>query len=216
MLNAYNNDIEYKSRWYHIQTEDNGTTIGNITTTVFHSGQTLDVKTTSYLDAIKGVTETDAVNAIIKEKMTEQHGIFYRKLFNGDYDAKVAAIHNKSGQASKVSGLSMPRVSSSSVAPARRSIPTINPPKSTLSQPIISTGKQDGGVSPLSASRKSSVILSNVSDRAAHPAKPIERSKAVIQASQRQVSRPWCGVQWPQNDLALDTLVATLLSGQTA
>ena len=213
MLNAYNNDIEYKSRWYHIQTEDNGTTIGNITTTVFHSGQTLDVKTTSYLDAIKGVTETDAVNAIIKEKMTEQHGIFYRKLFNGDYDAKVAAIHNKSGQASKVSSLSIPRVSSSSIAPALRSIPTINPPKSTLSQPLISTGKQDG---VLSASRKPSVILSNVSDHVAHPAKPIERSKAVVQASQRQVSRPWCGVQWPQNDLALDTLVATLISGQTA
>ena len=59
MLIAYNNDIEFRSRWYHIQTEDNGIKDGHVTTTVFFSGQILDSKTTSYLDAINGAAAID-------------------------------------------------------------------------------------------------------------------------------------------------------------
>lgn len=91
MLIAYNNDIEFRSRWYHIQTEDNGLKDGHITTTVFYSGQILDSKTTSYLDAIRDISDTEEQNRIIKNAMTTQHKYFYTKLYEGTYEALVNA-----------------------------------------------------------------------------------------------------------------------------
>ena len=88
MLIAYNNDIEFRSRWYHIQTEDNGIKDGHVTTTVFFSGQILDSKTTSYLDAINGITDVEEQNRIIKNVMTTQHKLFYAKLYEGQSRAQ--------------------------------------------------------------------------------------------------------------------------------
>ena len=65
---------------YHIQTEDNGIKDGHITTTVFHSGRTLDSKTISYKEAIEGITDPEEQNKIIKSMMIEQHKKFYAKL----------------------------------------------------------------------------------------------------------------------------------------
>ena len=86
MLIAYNNDIEFRNRWYHIQTEDNGLKDGHITTTVFYSGQILDSKSISYLDAIAGITDPDKQNQIIKDMMIKQHQMFYGKLNAGTYE----------------------------------------------------------------------------------------------------------------------------------
>ncbi|MBQ1266701.1 MAG: hypothetical protein IIY06_08025 [Proteobacteria bacterium] len=216
MLNAYNNDIEYNKRWYHIQTEDNGLTNGHITTTVFHSGQTLDSKTISYLDFVKGISDENEINNIVKEKMTEQHKFFYQKLFKGEYEAQVAAIYKKSNQISKVPSASMPRVTSPTIAPAvHRSMPSINPPKSPIVQPVISAGKQDGGRSVLPLTRKQSGTFANDASHVAGLTKPLERSNAVAKASLRPANRPWAGVAWPKDDLSLDMLVANLLSGQS-
>ena len=93
MLNAYNNDIEYNKRWYHIQTEDNGLTNGHITTTVFHSGQTLDSKTISYLDFVKGISDENEINNIVKEKMTEQHKFKHATRHFTDHCACCASLH---------------------------------------------------------------------------------------------------------------------------
>ena len=216
MLNAFNNDIKYNNQWYHIQTEDNGVTNGHITTTVFHSGQTLDSKTISYLDSIKGMTDENEINTIVKEKMTLQHKEFYNKLFSGEYNEKVAAIYKNSNQVSKLPSANVPRVTSPTIAPpVHRSIPSINPPKSPIVQPIISTGKQDGGRSVLPLNRKSLTVPVNDEAHVANFSKPLERSNAVAKESLKPSLRPWCGVKWPKDDLALDLLVATLLSGQT-
>lgn len=117
MLIAYNNDIEFRSRWYHIQTEDNGLKDGHITTTVFYSGQILDSKTTSYLDAIRDISDTEEQNRIIKNAMTTQHKYFYTKLYEGTYEAlvnasqKAGTLHNN---LHSVSGGDVAKVSSSS------------------------------------------------------------------------------------------------------
>lgn len=91
MLIAFNNDVEFRSRWYHIQTEDNGLKDGHITTNVFFSGQILDSKSTSYKDKIFGVDDPEIQTAIIKELMTKQHQAFYAKLTEGTYEARVQA-----------------------------------------------------------------------------------------------------------------------------
>lgn len=61
MLNAFNNDIEYKNRMFHIQTEDNGIKNAHITTNVFYSGQSLDVKVTSYKDTIANAKNDEEI-----------------------------------------------------------------------------------------------------------------------------------------------------------
>ncbi len=96
MLIAYNNDVEFRSRMYHIQTEDNGLKDGHITTNVFYSGQILDSKSTSYKDKIFGVDDPEIQTAIIKELMTKQHQAFYAKLIDGTYEARVQAQVSKS------------------------------------------------------------------------------------------------------------------------
>lgn len=103
MLIAYNNDVEFRSRWYHIQTEDNGLKDGHITTNVFYSGQILDSKSTSYKDSIFGIDDPEIQAAIIKELMTKQHQAFYAKLTEGTYEARVQAQVSKapSSQASQ-------------------------------------------------------------------------------------------------------------------
>jgi hypothetical protein len=92
MLIAYNNDIEFRSRWYHIQTEDNGIKDGHVTTTVFYSGQILDSKSTSYRDSLEGVVDQDSQNRIIKDLMVKQHQEFYTRLFDGRYEAAVSGV----------------------------------------------------------------------------------------------------------------------------
>lgn len=101
MLIAFNNDVEFRSRWYHIQTEDNGLKDGHITTNVFFSGQILDSKSTSYKDKIFGVDDPEIQTAIIKELMTKQHQAFYAKLTEGTYEARVQA--QTQAQANKAS-----------------------------------------------------------------------------------------------------------------
>lgn len=98
MLIAYNNDIEFHSRWYHIQTEDNGIKDGHITTTVFYSGRILDSKTVSYTAAIAGVTDEEAKNKIIKDMMVNQHQQYYARLMEGTYETQVNhTAHHSSG-----------------------------------------------------------------------------------------------------------------------
>ncbi len=100
MLIAYNNDIEFRSLWYHIQTEDNGIKDGHITTTVFHSGQILDSKSTSYREALEGVSDPDEQNKIIKEMMIKQHQMFYGKLYEGHYESAMQALKARSNNTS--------------------------------------------------------------------------------------------------------------------
>lgn len=128
MLIAYNNDIEFRSRWYHIQTEDNGLKDGHITTTVFYSGQILDSLSTSYMDAIAGAHGEEEQNKIIKAMMTAQHKHFYTKLYEGTYEAAVNAKEQHRSAAP----------SGTSPSPSRRPVAPV--------QPVIAAARpSDGG-----------------------------------------------------------------------
>lgn len=198
MLNAYNNDIEYKSRWFHIQTEDNGVKIGRITTTVFHSGQTLDCKSTSYQEAIVGLTAEADINKVVKERMVEQHQFFYKKLFEGDYDAKVAAMYAKSNSP-KISTNAQPvPAASARVAPA---------PAPRSSSPVIAPAKiVSPKITPAAQNRP----------HIAEMATPIAISAAVQADAQTKRRKAYNGIQWPNDDLALDSLVAILIEANAS
>ncbi len=200
MLNAYNNDIEYKSKWYHIQTEDNGLKNGHITTTVFHSGQTLDCKSTSYQDAVSGLTDEAEINKVVKERMVEQHQFFYKKLFEGDYDAKVAAMYAKS---------SLPK--SASV-----------PPPGSTNGPSVGPVSPVAPITPARGGAQSVRSLSPVIAKPKMPAdpnhvavltKPVDCSNAVKASRLKPRRVAYAGVVWPKDDLSLDSLVAVLIEG---
>ncbi len=210
MLNAYNNDIEYKGRMYHIQTEDNGVKIGSVTTTVFHSGQTLDCKSSSYRDAIANVTDLDEINKIVKQHMMDLFSVFYKRLFDGYYDEKVAAMYAK-GDVSSKSSLQVPRPSS----------PVVAPVSASAKPDILRASQQSPGLSSLNIKKnisKPAVIVSASSTTSvphiASLSKPLERSNAVLMEQQKAIRKPWKGFMWPEGDLSLDVLVCTLMNGE--
>jgi len=208
MLNAYNNDIEYKGRMYHIQTEDNGVKIGSVTTTVFHSGQTLDCKSASYREAISNVTDPEEINKIVKQHMMDLFSVFYKRLFDGYYDEKVAAMYAKGDVSSKTSA-SVPRSSA----------PAVSPVSASAKPDILRASQQSPGLSSLNLKKNLSKPAVIVSAGSAVPhsstlSKPIERSKAVISEKQKAVRVPWKGFKWPESDLSLDVLVCSLMNGE--
>ena len=264
MLIAYNNDIEYKNRWYHIQTEDNGIKDGHITTTVFHSGAILDAKTTSYKEAIAGITDTDAQNDIIKDMMKKQHQVMYAKLTEGSYEDIVngtakrtsAPQHQVIRKATTSApqppiGHSNPQVqpvpaassignlaSRSDFDNAAASSKVMNKPnilrasqqmpgvaknigmkslttnltqKPSGMQPIVNTSaiSQIGHQSQQNAQVSRQAVAAPV--RVPHMNIPITRSRAVIKAMAIQPHKSFTGFRWPNDDLAIDVLVATLL-----
>ena len=231
MLIAYNNDIEFRSRWYHIQTEDNGIKDGHVTTTVFFSGQILDSKTTSYLDAINGITDVEEQNRIIKNVMTTQHKLFYAKLYEGAYEAQVNHVH-KAGMANSaatsspsVVPVSKPVAKMATPAPSARADQAASssrlgkPDILRASQQLPTANKNLGSLPPLSSSSKvglSSKLASNAetpreSGRQMRLSRPLGQSKGVM--ARNDGRRAWRGVEWPKEDLSVDALVALLLAG---
>ena len=216
MLIAYNNDIEFRSRWYHIQTEDNGIKDGHVTTTVFFSGQILDSKTTSYLDAINGITDVEEQNRIIKNVMTTQHKLFYAKLYEGAYEAQVNHVH-KAGMANSaatsspsVVPVSKPVAKMATPAPSARADQAASssrlgkPDILRASQQLPTANKNLGSLPPLSSSSKVGLSSMRLS-------RPLGQSKGVM--ARNDGRRAWRGVEWPKEDLSVDALVALLLAG---
>lgn len=232
MLIAYNNDIEFRSRWYHIQTEDNGIKDGHVTTTVFFSGQILDSKTTSYLDAISGITDPEEQNKIIKNVMTAQHKLFYAKLYEGSYEELVSHAH-KAGAAGGINAHRTSQTSAQPVkpmskiaAPAAGGRAEPSPANSRLGKPDIlrasqqlpSANKNLGSLPPLASSklgvqplRAASADQAKSSARRPNLMRALDQSKAVKMRAGE--SRAWRGVDWSKDDVAVDALVALLLTG---
>lgn len=244
MLIAYNNDIEFRSKWYHIQTEDNGLKDGHVTTTVFHSGQILDSKSVSYMDAIAGVEDPEAINQIVKDIMVKQHQSFYAKLFEGSYEA---LVQKRTHVPSQVSPASSQLPSRPMVAPSANFPNTNRMENGGLSSPTKNAGKPDilrasqqvsgvqkgmGIKSLASLSMKpqqsanapdsqyaqayhGAVMATNlnVPSIERHPNQdiPVEISKAVEDERFVRASRSWLGFRWPNDDLAIDVLMRTLI-----
>lgn len=216
MLNAYNNDIEYKNRWYHIQTEDNGVKLSSVTTTVFHSGQTLDCKSSSYQDSIQGVTDPEEINKIVKQHMVEQFQFFYKRLFEGYYDEKVSAMYAKVPKTPSIQvpgPNAIPKPSSPIVASVSQ-LPPAKPDILRASQQLSSLGTKGHSLKPVVVISSANANTTNNINHVAVLSKPIARSKAVTEAAKKSAHHAWAGVKWPNDDLALDVLVSTLLEEQ--
>ena len=239
MLIAYNNDIEFRSRWYHIQTEDNGIKDGHVTTTVFYSGQILDSRSTSYLDAIKGVTDVEAQNKIIKDVMTTQHKFFYTKLYEGTYESMVNnASGHRSGGHPGTGNPAVSHVSAETSGGASHASLQMNSSlgraemsgnASRLGKPDILRASQQlpgmnkalgiksfSSVSPVSAKPSAVQKIGKAEPSSARKSalsKPLELSNAVMEARKRPVTTAWRGVTWSKDDLAIDVLAAKLLAG---
>lgn len=221
MLIAYNNDIEYKSRWYHIQTEDNGIKDGHITTTVFYSGQILDSKTTSYRDSVNGITDEEQCNAIIKALMVKQHQMFYTRLYEGAYDSQMESLAQKHDAPSS-------NANKSQLGPLTTTSPRVDTAVigNSKKPDILRASQQLAGISKLSGLGMANKSLGSGSPIRRIPsqirlpssvtvdpvaASSIPRSKAVEAESKLAKNKAWRGVTWSNEDLSVDALVATLL-----
>ena len=234
MLIAYNNDIEFRSRMYHIQTEDNGIKDGHITTTVFHSGRTLDSKTTSYKEAIEGITDTEEQNKIIKGMMIEQHKQFYAKLYDGKYEELVDPDKKASGeqippykssnsQVMSGTGLS-PELAAGAAASkankpdilrASQQVANVSRPVgvksfSALSPSSIKPAPVNLPPVPNSSPVLTAVPKTGVSAQRQPGIKP-HLSKAVEKENYEKRNRAFYGFRWADEDLSLDALTALLL-----
>ncbi|MFA5623632.1 MAG: hypothetical protein WC966_01055 [Bradymonadales bacterium] len=201
MLIAFNNDIEFRSRWYHIQTEDNGVKDGHITTTVFFSGQILESKSISYLGNIKDVAAVDDQNAIIKELMVTQHRQFYQKLYEGSYEEQVNNIVNRNSRSSLLSDSRLGSKSMPSVPP----LPTHSSTSLRVNKPVQVVAKANNSVgrppsAPNAQSRASAAPLSA----------PV--ISAAVQKYRSQAAHlSYAGFRWSNEDLAIDVLAAEFL-----
>lgn len=89
MLHGYNNDIEYRGKEFHIQTEDLGESIGKIESQIFHEGQILDTETVSYDSVMEEIGEDEDLKKKLKSLLQATHKGLYERLVSGEYDEMV-------------------------------------------------------------------------------------------------------------------------------
>lgn len=87
MLIGYNNDVQYRGKTFHIQTEDRGAPAHQIETQIFHSGAILDTRIVSYAEKVNEIADKETRNKSIKQLMQVTHRELYKNLFAGQYDA---------------------------------------------------------------------------------------------------------------------------------
>lgn len=86
MLIGYNNDVQYRGKVFHIQTEDRGMVDQRIETQIFYAGAILDTRIVPY-GALSEESDTDTRNRKLKALMQTTHRELYKKLLSGEYDA---------------------------------------------------------------------------------------------------------------------------------
>ncbi len=85
MLIGFNNDVEYRGKTFHIQTEDHGESDCRIETQLFYAGAILDTVITSYEETIEGYEGNEAEERI-RAQMKASHRSLFKKLMAGEYD----------------------------------------------------------------------------------------------------------------------------------
>lgn len=86
MLIGYNNDVQYRGKVFHIQTEDRGIVDRRIETQIFYSGAILDTRIVPY-GPLADEPDVDTRNRKLKVLMQTTHRELYKKLLSGEYDA---------------------------------------------------------------------------------------------------------------------------------
>ena len=86
---GYNNDVEYREKTFHIQTEDRGEASASIETQIFNAGAILDTSIISYQKVLDATDDIDERIDKIRHLMQANHKKLYKKLFAGKYDDMV-------------------------------------------------------------------------------------------------------------------------------
>ena len=90
MLIGYNNDVDYRGKQFHIQTEDHGMSLAKIESQVFHQGQILDTEYVDYGDIVEEHDGSDeALNKRLQSLLLRTHKGLYKRLVSGKYDDMV-------------------------------------------------------------------------------------------------------------------------------
>jgi hypothetical protein len=88
MLTGYNTDFKFQDKIYHAQTEDGGANSPFITSLLYHKGEILASRKTSYEDILKA----ECRDEVVRELMMEQHKQLIRDLMHGKLETtRVAA-----------------------------------------------------------------------------------------------------------------------------
>lgn len=82
MLLGKNTNINYKGKVYHVQTEDSGINRPHIITLLYHGGNIISSKKTSYAD----IVNTEFMQDVVRDLMEEQHNAMIRALKSGVFD----------------------------------------------------------------------------------------------------------------------------------
>lgn len=83
---GYNNDVQYRGKTFHIQTEDRGNDAAEIESQIFHAGAILDTSIVSYQKVLDEEDDVDSQIARVRAMMGANHKSLYRKLTKGEYD----------------------------------------------------------------------------------------------------------------------------------
>lgn len=103
MLVGYNNNVTYKGKVYHVQTEDSGLNNPIIVTLLYFKGTILASKKTSYSHLI-GIKD---IKKSVRELMKEQHKAILKELIAGKYTCDEPAEGKEEKKEEPVSVASM-------------------------------------------------------------------------------------------------------------
>ncbi len=82
MLIGKNNNIAHKGNVYHVQTEDSGIKRPHVITLLYHGGNIISSRKTSYAD----IVNSENIEDIVKKLMEEQHNQMIDALKSGAFD----------------------------------------------------------------------------------------------------------------------------------
>ena len=103
MLVGYNNNVTYKGKVYHVQTEDSGLNNPIIVTLLYIKGTILASKKTSYSHLIGNKD----IKKSVRELMKEQHKAILKELIAGKYTGDEPAEGKEEKKEEMVSVASM-------------------------------------------------------------------------------------------------------------
>jgi hypothetical protein len=82
---GYNQNIKYKGKVYHIQTEDGGRNNPVVTTQLFRGGAIIASRRTNYLD----IMSSEELESCVKDIVREQHKSIIKDLTTGALDDRL-------------------------------------------------------------------------------------------------------------------------------
>lgn len=83
---GFNNDVKYRGKTFHIQTEDHGLKMASIETQIFHAGAIYDTSIVAYKKLLADSEEGEERTKRIRAMMQANHKLLHKKLMAGEYD----------------------------------------------------------------------------------------------------------------------------------